>query len=83
MALSIIEKVREFLIGNLVTFEDDLELDDNDNFFELGFVDSSFAMQLVSFVEEEFNITVTNEDLDLANFSSISRIVQFIEKKKN
>jgi len=81
--LSIIEKVREFLIGNLVTFEDDLELDDNGNFFELGFVDSSFAMQLVSFVEEEFNITVNNEDLDLANFNSISRIVQFIEKKKN
>jgi len=81
--LSITEKVREFLMGNLATFEDDLELADGDNFFELGFVDSSFAMQLVSFVEEEFDITVTNEDLDLVNFSSIKRIVQFIEKKKN
>jgi len=70
-------------VSNLVTFEDDLKLHDDDNFFELGFVDSSFAMQLVSFVEEEFNLTVTNEDLDLANFSTIKRIVQFIEKKKS
>ena len=81
--MSVIEKVREFISSNLIAFEESLELDDNDNFFELGFVDSSFAMQLVSFVEEEFNITVSNEDLDLANFSSISRIVQFVEKKKS
>jgi acyl carrier protein len=66
---------------NLITLNDDQTLSDDDNFFELGFVDSSFAMQMVLFVEEEFGITVTDEDLDLMNFSSITRVVQFVDRK--
>jgi methoxymalonate biosynthesis acyl carrier protein len=81
--LGIIENVRKFLMINLLALDDDLTIEDDENIFESGFVDSSFAMQLISFVEEAFNITVTDEDLDLANFSTISRIVQFVEKKRN
>ena len=79
--LSINDKVRNFMQDNLITFDGNQALKDDDNFFELGFVDSSFAMQLVVFVEEEFNISVTDEDLDLINFSTINRVVQFVEKK--
>lgn len=81
--MGIIENVRKFLMINLLALDDDLTIEDDENIFESGFVDSSFAMQLISFVEEAFNITVTDEDLDLANFSTISRIVQFVEKKRN
>jgi len=79
--LSINEKVRNFMQNNLMTFDGNQALGDDDNFFELGFVDSSFAIQLVSFVEEEFNITVTDEDLDLINFSTINLVVQFVARK--
>jgi len=79
--LDIKEKVGDFIKSNLISFDDELTFDDDDNIFESGFVDSLVAMQLVIFVEEAFNIQVTDEDLDLINFSTINQIVQFINRK--
>ncbi|MER5466537.1 MULTISPECIES: phosphopantetheine-binding protein [unclassified Streptomyces] len=57
------------------------DLKDDDDIFELGFVSSMFAMQLVSFVEHEFGITVENEDLELEYFRSISALDAFVNGK--
>lgn len=81
--MDINERVRDFIESNLLAFDDDLTIEDDENIFETGFVDSSVAMQLVIFVEEEFNIQVTDEDLDLVNFSTINRLVQFINRKNS
>jgi methoxymalonate biosynthesis acyl carrier protein len=81
--LNINESVRDFIESNLIAFDDDVTIDDDDNIFESGFVDSSVAMQLVIYVEEKFGIQVTDDDLDLINFSTINRIVQFINRKIN
>ncbi len=80
--MNINESVRDFIESNLIAFDDDFTIDGDDNIFESGFVDSSVAMQLVIFVEEKFGIQVTDEDLDLINFSTINRIIQFINKKR-
>ena len=80
--MSVDEIIRQFLLLNLLAFDEDLTIEDDENIFESGFVDSSFAMQLIAFVEEEFKITITDDDLDLANFSTINQIVQFVERKK-
>ena len=81
--MSVDEIIRQFLLLNLLAFDEDLTIEDDENIFESGFVDSSFAMQLVAFVEEEFKITITDDDLDLANFSTINQIVQFVERKQS
>lgn len=57
------------------------ELQDDDDIFSLGFVNSLFAMQLVMFLEKEFHIRVVNKDLDINNFRSINKIVELIERK--
>jgi methoxymalonate biosynthesis acyl carrier protein len=38
-------------------------------------------MQLVLFVEQEFNISVENEDLELDNFRTINAIANLVERK--
>jgi acyl carrier protein len=76
-----IEKIREFVKKNLTVFDDDVTLSDNDSIFTLGYVDSPFAIQLVCFVEEEFKIKVGDDDLDIDNFTSISRIAEFVNSK--
>ncbi len=81
--MNINEKIRDFFKENLLAFDDDLTIENDDNIFEEGFVDSSFAMQLVTFVEEAFYIQVTDDDLDLVNFSTINRLVEFINKKRS
>jgi acyl carrier protein len=76
------QKVREFIRSHIVNIEDNVRINTGDNIFELGFLDSMFALQLVNFIEEEWAVEVTDEDLDIDNFSTIDRIVGFISKKK-
>lgn len=54
---------------------------DDDDIFALGFVNSLFAMQLVMFLEKEFALELTNDDLDLDHFRTINRIMELIESK--
>ncbi|MGW5052680.1 acyl carrier protein [Actinokineospora sp. NPDC004072] len=56
-------------------------LRDDDDIFDLGMVNSLFAVQLVAFVEEEFAITAERDDLDIANFSSIDALTAFVTRK--
>jgi acyl carrier protein len=76
------ERIREFVKKNLSVYDDDVMLGDDDNIFELGFVDSPFAIQLVCFIEEEFKIKIGDDDLDIDNFTSVNRIAEFVSRKK-
>lgn len=71
------EKIRAFLLSVIRS----RNLQEDDDIFALGFVNSLFAMELVLFVESEFRITVENEDLDYENFKTINAIASFIERK--
>jgi methoxymalonate biosynthesis acyl carrier protein len=56
-------------------------LDPEENIFAAGYVNSLFALQLVMFVEKKFQIAVADEDLDIANFCSVSAIERFVRRK--
>jgi acyl carrier protein len=56
-------------------------INDDEDIFALGFVNSLFAMQLVMFVEKEFGITVADEDLNIDNFRSINAIANLVANK--
>jgi methoxymalonate biosynthesis acyl carrier protein len=71
-------KIRAFL----ARFFRKHELKDDEDIFQLGFVNSLFAMQLVMFLEKEFSIRVENKDLDMDNFKTIDSIADFISKKQ-
>ncbi|GAA0365722.1 acyl carrier protein [Bacillus horti] len=73
--------LRAFIQNNLTISEDDVSFSDEDNYFELGFVNSLFAMKLVNFVEDQFGIEIENDELDISNFSSINNLSKLIEKK--
>ena len=75
--LDIRSKTKAFL----ARFFQNVDLGDDEDIFALGFVNSLFAMQLVLFVENEFGISVENEDLDIENFRTINAIVHLIERK--
>ncbi|MCH6163952.1 acyl carrier protein [Streptomyces marispadix] len=53
----------------------------DDDYFALGLVDSLFALELVTFVESRFSLTVEVEDLDLESFRTADRITRFVLSK--
>ena len=75
---TIMTKILEFL-GQFIR---DTDIDADLNLFESGLVNSLFAMQLLLFVEQEFGIEVTNEDLDYKNFHTLNAITAFVIRKE-
>lgn len=73
-----LSKVRAFV--SRFTHQPDLQ--DDDDIFALGFVNSMFAMQLVMFVENEFGVTIEDEDLDIDNFRSANAVANLVERKR-
>lgn len=51
------------------------------NLMEDGAVDSTGFMELVTFVEDKFPVSVDDEDLTPENFATIERIVEYILSK--
>ena len=56
-------------------------LDDNDNLFESGMINSLFAVQLMTFIEKTFALEVEMEDLDIENFKSLNATMAFVLRK--
>lgn len=71
-------KIRQFLAKSFK----DYDLKEDEDIFSLGFVNSLFAMQLVMFVEQEFGLTVENEDLEIDNFKTINAIATLVQQKR-
>lgn len=72
--------VKEFIIDNFLFGEEEpLELETD--FFDKGIVDSTGVIEVVSFLEEKFKITVEDEELIPENLSSLKNIGQFLQKK--
>jgi len=77
-----LDRIREFIKSELIVFDKGVSFGDDDNIFELGLVDSLFAIQLVLFVEEEFDIDILDSELNIDNFSSVNRIGELVRRKK-
>ncbi len=69
--------VREnFLFGQDTAFSDD------DSFLGLGIIDSTGVLELVAFLEKQFEIHVADEELVPENLDSIQNLVRFVETKQ-
>ncbi len=71
-------KVRAFILASINL----PDLSDDDNLFESGIVNSLFAVELMTFLEKNFAVEVTPDDLDIANFQSIEACADFVTRKK-
>ena len=72
------KKIYEYILQNIHLNAFDYDLD----IFQEGLVSSLFAIELMTFLEKNFAVKVTMEDLDMNNFKSVNSITQFIEYKQ-
>ena len=72
--------IRNYIVENFL-FGDDSGLEDDSSFLDEGVMDSTSALELVSFIEKEFSITIDDEEVIPDNLDSINNVVQFLERK--
>jgi acyl carrier protein len=54
-----------------------------DKWLETGLVDSLGILDLVHFLEEEFSIHVSDDELSPENFQSLAAVVSFVDAKQS
>lgn len=75
------QRLRDFVTKNFYV-PDTHAFDDVTSFLQQGILDSTGVLELVTFVENEFGITVAEDELVPSNFDSISALSDFIARKR-
>jgi methoxymalonate biosynthesis acyl carrier protein len=79
--ITVTERRRAQLVGFLVAHLPVERLDDDEDLFAGGYVNSMFALELVVFVETAFGVTIESADLELDNFRSVRSMLALLERK--
>ncbi|HNS96815.1 MAG TPA: acyl carrier protein [Polyangiaceae bacterium] len=74
------DRVRQFIKDNFYAASAS-DLTDDASLLDLGIVDSTGILEVVAFLEDEFQITVDDAEMLPENLDSIQNIVAFVERK--
>jgi len=56
---------------------------DEDSLLEAGIIDSLGILDLVTFLEETFPVTIADDDLNPENFESVAALVRFVGARRS
>jgi acyl carrier protein len=73
--------VRDFIVNQL-NYKEEAELTDDYPLIANNVIDSLGIFQTVTFLEEQFDIAIDDEELTPENFDTISAIAQLVESKR-
>lgn len=73
-------ELREFILENFL-FGQVSTYSDSDSFLKQGIIDSTGVLELISFIEQRFCITVDDEEIVPENLDCIDSVCRFIERK--
>ncbi len=73
-------EVSRFIKKNFL-FDEDADLNDQRSLMGTGVVDSTGALELISFLETRFQLEFNDSELVVENFDSVERIKSLIKRK--
>ena len=74
-------KVKEFILKEFLPGEDPNELKDDTALMTTGILDSLATLKLITFLENEYDITVEAHEADAENLNTIEDITSFVSAK--
>ena len=82
MQSDIAASVRKFINDNFL-FREGLEtIADDASFLDAGIIDSTGVLELVSYLEDTWGVTVGDDEMLPENFDSIRGIVAYLQRKR-
>jgi len=77
-----VDRIREFVLANFPLARK-RGVQDNDPLLEGGILDSMGVLDLVGFIESEFAVQVSDDELIPENFQSIGHVARFVCLKRS
>jgi acyl carrier protein len=78
---SVAQQIRDFIRREFLFGREDVALSDEQPLIQDGVVDSVGVLQLVGFLERQFDVSIQPDDLVLKNFASISAMADLVSGK--
>jgi acyl carrier protein len=74
-------KIRNYILENYLFTDDQSALDSGDSFLDKGILDSTGILEVIYFLEEEFEIKIEDEEMIPENLDSVNNILTFLKRK--
>lgn len=74
-------EIKAFIVSNFLFGQEGSGIADDQSFLESGVIDSTGLLELVSFVEQQYGITIGDRELVPENLDSLKNISQFVARK--
>ena len=81
MSMEIEQKIRDYIVKNLLTNGETFTLSDDDSLFEHDLMDSLGILQILAFVDSEFDVRILPGEVSATNFDSVNRLAAYIRGK--
>lgn len=75
-------ELHAYIAETFLYMQPGLELADDDQFLELGVIDSLGFIELVEEVQTRYGIVVEDVEITEENFGSVAALVRFVEGKR-
>ena len=75
-----IKDINQLIVDNFL-FGDENDLKNNASLLENGIIDSTGVLELISFLEETYKITIEDDEMIPDNLDSMNNINNFLKKK--
>lgn len=73
-------EIRDFVVTNFLFGKGD-DLRDDESLLENGVIDSTGVLELVSYLQERFDMRIEDDEIVPANLDSIRNLVEFVGRK--
>jgi acyl carrier protein len=74
-------RLRSFVQENFLYAMPDFQLGDDDLLMERGVIDSMGVAEMIAFVETEFGVSTSDDEITEANFGCLGAIARFVASR--
>ena len=79
---SILSRVRHFVEGNSFYRQHGFALTEDEEFLEKPVADSRYFAEMITFIQDEFGVYVSNCEITDDNLGSLRAVVRFVSSKQ-
>jgi len=77
------KRVREYVVESFLVGDEESEFSDDQSFLDSGLIDSTGILEVIAFLEDEFEIEIDDEEMVPENLDSVSNISHFVASKRS
>jgi acyl carrier protein len=80
--MELTKQISKYVTENLLYVDDGFEYDNDTSFIGEGLIDSMGVMELLTYVQSTFDITVDQQEVTPDNFDSVNKLADFVRRKQ-